>query len=76
MLRTPQFGNRVGRSIPGLGSPFITTCCCEVRLAGVLHQKRPDALACQPHVREAWRVMVDKGLLCVWIIFEPNYHSN
>ncbi|RQQ31936.1 AlpA family phage regulatory protein [Burkholderia stagnalis] len=41
-------------------------------LAGVQHHKRPDALTCQPRIRAAWCVMVDKGLLSVWIIFEPN----
>lgn len=71
MLRTPQFGNRVGQSIPG-SEAVITTCLREVMLAGVQHHKRPDALTCQPRLRAAWCVMVDKGLLSVWSIFEPN----
>lgn len=51
--------------------PFITTCLREVMLAGV-HHKRPDALTRQPRLRAAWCVMVDKGLLSVWITFESN----
>ncbi|RQR52207.1 AlpA family phage regulatory protein [Burkholderia sp. Bp9126] len=70
MLRTPQFGNRVGQSIPG-SEAVITTCLREVMLAGVQHHKRPDALTCQPRLR-AGCVMVDKGLLSVWSIFESN----